>query len=61
MLRLLIKQIFCKHEYRFLRNLYGDEIMQHGHNRSVWFCIHCSKIEYHQGYKVEANDENTTA
>ena len=56
MLKLLIKQMLCRHEFRFLRNLYGDEIIHHGHNRSMWFCIHCSKIEYQQAYKVEADN-----
>ena len=36
----------CKHEYEFVRNIYGDEINWCGGYRSVWRCKKCGKIEY---------------
>lgn len=36
----------CKHEYEFVRNIYGDEINQHDGCRSEWKCKKCGKIEY---------------
>ena len=36
----------CKHEYEFIRNIYGDEINQHDGKRSEWKCKKCGKIEY---------------
>lgn len=35
-----IKQIFCKHEFKFHRNVYGDEINALG-CRSIWVCSKC--------------------
>lgn len=38
-----LKQLFCRHRNGlvFVRNLYGDEIIEHGMNRSVWRCKRC--------------------
>lgn len=34
-----IKQIFCKHNYLWIRNVYGDEIYRTGKfKRSWWKC-----------------------
>ena len=30
----IIKYLFCKHEYEFIRNIYGDEINHVGGARS---------------------------
>lgn len=38
-------RIFCKHDYSFLYNLYGDQINYHGGNRSVWQCKKCGKLK----------------
>ena len=38
--------IFCKHTYKFIRNIYGDEIIRAGYKRSLWECSKCGKIEY---------------
>lgn len=35
-----------KHEYEFVRNIYGDQINQHNGMRSKWRCKKCGKIEY---------------
>ena len=43
-----LKKIFrkCKHDYKFIRNIHGDEINQCGKYRSIWKCKRCGKIEY---------------
>lgn len=41
-----IKRLFCKHEYVFLRNIYGDEINWCGGYRSIWRCKKCGSLEY---------------
>lgn len=38
-----IKRLFCKHEYEFVRNIYGDEINMVGGRRSWWRCKKCGK------------------
>lgn len=39
-----------KHELKFIRNIYGDEINQisppHKTYRSEWECVKCGKIKY---------------
>ena len=39
----LIRRILCKHEYAFIRNIYGDEINMAGGKRSWWRCRKCGK------------------
>ena len=41
-----IKSLRCKHDYRFVRNLYGDEINLYGGARSVWQCANCGKLQF---------------
>lgn len=38
-----LKRLFCEHDYEFVRNIYGDEIIEYGWDRSVWRCKHCGK------------------
>lgn len=35
-----LKRLFCRHPdgLTFVRNIYGDEIMQWGYKRSAWRC-----------------------
>lgn len=40
------KRLFCKHEYEFVRNIYGDEINQLDGKRSEWKCKKCGNIKY---------------
>jgi hypothetical protein len=40
----LIKSFFCKHDYEFIRNLYGDEIIYFGYKRSMFGCKKCDKL-----------------
>ncbi len=37
-----LKSLFCTHDFKFVRNIYGDEIMETGH-RSWWECTKCRK------------------
>ena len=42
----ILKRLFCKHTYKFVRNIYGDEIRYLGWKRSIWKCSKCGKIKY---------------
>ena len=53
----LIKQLFCKHNFKFIRNIYGDEINLHNGNRSEWKCKKCGKTKYQQQYVELENRE----
>lgn len=39
----VLKRLFCRHEFEFVRNIYGDEIIERGWKRSIWRCKHCGK------------------
>lgn len=41
-----IKRLFCKHEYEFLCNIYGDEVIWCNWHRSVWRCKKCGALVY---------------
>jgi hypothetical protein len=43
-----IKQLFCKHDYLFVRNIYGDEIRYSGYNRSLAKCTKCGKYKLYK-------------
>jgi hypothetical protein len=40
-----IKRLFCTHAFEFVRNLYGDQIIEWNWKRSVWRCSKCGKLE----------------
>lgn len=40
-----VKRLFCEHEDKFVRNIYGDEIIQAGFKRSVWKCKKCGRVK----------------
>lgn len=40
----IIKRLFCKHDYEFVRNIHGDEIIAAGYRRSWWRCKKCGKM-----------------
>lgn len=40
------RNLFCRHEWRFIRNVYGDEIIYSGYKRSIWRCYKCQKHTY---------------
>jgi hypothetical protein len=49
----ILKQLFCKHDYQFIRNIYGDEIIWRGWKRSEWRCSKCGRIKYMDKYMEE--------
>lgn len=52
----------CAHHYVFLRNIFGDEIIEKGYKRSVWKCCFCQKIEYrNQLHPCSHHDNRSTA
>ena len=37
-----IKRLFCKHyKVVFVRDIWGDEIIEWGYKRSLWKCVKC--------------------
>lgn len=52
-LRELIKRFLCEHEYTFVRNFHGDEIIQNGWKRSLWKCNKCDKYKTERRYILE--------
>ena len=44
MLRFL-RTFFCRHDYSWSRNIYGDEIKEWGWKRSVWRCLKCGQLD----------------
>lgn len=53
----LLRRLFCKHEWAWVRNIYGDEINAAGGKRSWWRCRKCGKCklrsELHQEGDVD--------
>lgn len=41
------RQWRCKHDPVFIRNLYGDEIIEHDYKRSLWGCRKCGCLLFH--------------
>ena len=52
-IKLIIDKLYCKHDYKWVRNIYGDEINTLNGKRSVWRCIKCGKIQYRDELKPE--------
>jgi hypothetical protein len=40
-----VRSLFCRHEWRFVENLYGDKIIWSGGNRSLWQCVKCERCQ----------------
>lgn len=55
----LCKQLFCKHEWVHVSNIYGDMIRYTGWKRSVWKCKKCGRLKYKEnlyyGDKINLN------
>ena len=49
----LFKQLFCKHDYEFVRNIYGDEINYCGGYRSLWKCKKCGNLHWRESLYQE--------
>ena len=41
-----IKMLFCKHKYKFVRKLYGDEIIRHNFKRDEYVCSKCGMYKW---------------
>lgn len=48
-----IKRYFCRHEYKFVRNIYGDEIIEYGYKRSIHKCVKCGAVHCGELLKME--------
>jgi hypothetical protein len=53
----LLTGIFCRHSYEFVRNLYGDQIIEWGYKRSVWRCNKCGKLRGHDKLHDEGSQK----
>jgi len=43
----IFKQLCCTHNKKeFVRNIYGDEIIECEWKRSIWRCEKCGKLTY---------------
>jgi hypothetical protein len=40
------KQFWCRHKWKWFRNIYGDEIIVVGYMRSEWRCTLCDKRQF---------------
>lgn len=44
-MKAFLKRLFCRHSsIEFVRNIYGDEIIECGYKRSLWKCTHCGAV-----------------
>jgi hypothetical protein len=41
LIRYWLKALFCRHEYKWVWNFYGDAIIAHNWKRSRWDCRKC--------------------
>lgn len=48
-----IRSLLCKHNYIFMRNIYGDEIIHSGYKRSIWTCSACGKLKFRDALHEE--------
>lgn len=53
-----IRRLLCKHDYVWDHNIYGDEIIQAGYNRSWWRCRKCGKYQLRP--ELHREDERVT-
>ena len=47
-----VKRLFrlkkCEHDWKFVRNIYGDEINHCGGYRSLWECRKCGRLQWRE-------------
>ena len=53
----ILKRLTCRHEWEFVRNIHGDEIMAAGYMRSWWRCPKCGKWKRREGLYLELESE----
>ncbi len=52
MIPLWLRNLFCRHSnLDFVRNIYGDEIIELGNKRSQWKCRNCGSTVYRDNLK----------
>lgn len=44
-----LNRLFCAHHYKWIRNIYGDEINHSSGKRSLWCCTECGKVQARDG------------
>ena len=42
----ILKMIFCRHKYKYIRTCYGDEINAHNGNRNEYRCEKCGMYKW---------------
>lgn len=42
----ILKMLFCRHEWTFVRYLHGDEINEHNGKRNEYKCLRCCAYKY---------------
>lgn len=42
----ILKMLFCRHQYVFVKKLYGDEINAHNGKRNEFCCQKCGKLKW---------------
>lgn len=52
-----LRRLFCKHEFEFVRNIHGDEIIGCDFMRSIGRCNRCGKIRYFKLLNLGAREE----
>jgi hypothetical protein len=52
------RRLFCKHEWSWVRNIYGDEIIWADYKRSEWRCVSCGVAKF-EG-ELWSNDDEPT-
>ena len=54
-----VKRLFrlkkCEHDWKFVRNIYGDEINHCGGYRSLWECRKCGRLQWRESLYQEEN------
>lgn len=45
----LLNTLFCKHDYQWARDIYGEEINVRSGKRSEWVCSKCGQCQYRSG------------
>ena len=43
---MFLKRLFCRHKYKFVRKLYGDEINAHDGKRYKYICEKCGMYKW---------------
>lgn len=42
----ILKMLFCRHKFKFVRKLYGDEINVHDGKRDEYVCEKCGMYKW---------------